>query len=269
MRDESMVESLLSHPNRLVIATLVLLSALAWLQLFNSGEAAVLGTHHVHSVHSLAYLDASGLRNLGVLILMWLLMAVAMMLPTAAPAILSFADIAFAGRDSHWPPGRVAAFVGGYLCTWSGFGVLAATIQSGFATLAQRFPVLDGHRPLLGGAVLVGVGLYQFSSLKEVCLTQCRSPLGFFLAHWRDGARGAMYLGLRHGIHCVGCCWALMSLMLLAGGMSIVWTVVLTAVMLIEKIVPAGRTVVRAIGIVLIVVGGVVMASDILRSVVI
>jgi predicted metal-binding membrane protein len=267
MPNESTFESLFSHPNRLVIATLLLLGALAWLQLINGGEASALGMHHAHSGHIVGNVATTELRNLGMLVLMRLLMAVAMMLPAAAPAILSFADVAFAGHQKHWAPGRVVAFVGGYLCTWSGFGVLAATMQWGFASATLRFPLIDGQRPLLGGAVLVVAGLYQFSALKEVCLAQCRSPLGFFLAHWRDGVRGAIYLGSRHGIHCVGCCWALMSLMLLAGGMSITWTVVLSVVMLIEKIAPVGRTVVRALGIALIVVGSVVVASDLLRRV--
>jgi predicted metal-binding membrane protein len=256
MPDESMLESLLSHPNRLIGATLLILIGLAWLLLFNGGPV-VLSMQHVHS-------PAVQLRNFGILVLMWLLMAVAMMLPTAAPAILSFADIARAGHQTG--AGRPAAFVLGYLSAWSGFGVLAAATQWGLGAAALYISALNVQRPPVLGAVLICAGLYQFSALKKACLTQCRSPLAFFLAHWRDGAHGALYLGFRHGTYCVGCCWALMALMLFAGTMSIAWTIGLAGVMLAEKIAPAGRTITRAIGMALFVCGGVLIASGLIRG---
>src|SRR5215469_3418574 len=249
MNGQSKLEHVLSRPNRLIIASLVLLTGFAWLELFSSGSAGPILLHHAHHAHlSLAQPAASTrpLRESGILLVMWLVMAVAMMLPTAAPAILSFADVSRAAEQAH-PTGRTAAFVLGYLFAWSGFAALAAATQLELATAGHYLSAFKLERPLLGAAVLIGAGLYQFSALKEICLTQCRSPMMFFLAHWRDGARGAMYLGLRHGIECVGCCWALMALMLFAGATSVAWTAGLSALMLTEKIAPGGRKVARAL----------------------
>ena len=106
----------------------------------------------------------------------------------------------------------------------------------------------------------MGAGLYQFSTIKDRCLTQCRSPMTFFLAHWRDGVSGALALGWRHGMHCVGCCWALMALMLAAGSMNLAWTAALAIVMLAEKVLPAGRSVARIVGVALIC-GALVLAG--------
>jgi predicted metal-binding membrane protein len=261
---QSTLSSLLSRPNRLLFATLLLLIALAWLQLFSGRAADDLTFRHAHPSHYSVTGLASPvweLRDFGTAFLMWVLMAVAMMLPTAAPAILAFADIARAGHRTPPAGDRIAAFILGYLLAWWGFATLATLAQWGIATAALHFSLLDSERSLLGGAVLTAAGLYQFSALKELCLAKCRSPIAFFLTQWRDGARGAIHLGLRHGIHCVGCCWALMALMLFAGTMSIGWTAGLGAVMLAEKIAPAGRTAASAFGVGLIVSGGVLIAS--------
>jgi predicted metal-binding membrane protein len=269
VQDISTLNRLLSRPNRLIFATLLLLIALAWLQLFSGRSADDLAFRHAHLVHHSVTGPASHvweLRDFATTLLMWVFMAVAMMLPTAAPAILAFADIARAGHQTESAGGRVSAFILGYLLAWWVFAALATLVQWGVATAALHSSLLNSRRSLLGGAVLIAAGLYQFSALKEICLSKCRSPIAFFLAHWRDGARGAIHLGLRHGIHCVGCCWALMALMLFAGTMSIRWTAGLSALMLAEKIAPAGRTIARALGIGLIVCGGMLIASASLRG---
>ena len=250
--DLSPLERLLSRPNRLIAAALLLLCAVAWLQLYGWGPAAQ--PAHVHGAHSW------NLHQAALILCMWLLMAVAMMLPTAAPAILAFADIARAGREGVPPASRVTGFVGGYLAVWWAFGVLATLAQWALASAAQRIPDLAAGHSLIGAAALVGAGLYQFSAIKDHCLTQCRSPMTFFLAHWRDGVRGALALGWRHGMHCVGCCWALMALMLATGSMNLAWTAALAVVMLAEKVLPAGRSVARIVGVTLIC-GAVVLAG--------
>lgn len=255
---------LLSQPRRLTVAALLLLSGLAWLQLFHGGQATGVAVHHSHAGHSLPDpgLPTWGPVFAGTAFVMWVLMSIAMMLPTAAPAILTFAEIAHAGEHAGSPGSRVAAFIGGYLAAWGAFGALATAAQWALATLVLHSAEFDSKRPLLAGVALIGAGSYQFSAIKSACLTQCRSPIAFFLSHWRDGSGGAIYLGLRHGIHCVGCCWALMSLMLLGGTMSVGWTAGLTAVMLIEKIPPAGRFVVRPLGLALIAAGAAFIASN-------
>jgi predicted metal-binding membrane protein len=259
------IEGLLSHPQRLLIVTLLVLTSLAWVQLFDGGPAALLGFNHAQVGHGVAQ-STWGLRDFGIVVLMWFFMAVAMMLPTAAPAILSFADIAHAGYQTKSATGRIAVFVLGYLSAWWGFGLFAAATQSGLATGVLYLRAFNAGDPLLRGTVLACAGIFQFSTLKAACLRQCRSPMAFFLAHWRDGTRGAMYLGLRHGTYCIGCCWALMALMLYAGAMSIAWTAGLTALMLAEKIAPAGRTVAHAAGVALLACGGGLIAFAFLRG---
>lgn len=263
MHSQPALTGLLSRPNRLTGAALLLLSALAWLQLFRSGPAAGVAVHHSHAGHFLAdpELPTWGPVFASTVFLMWVLMAIAMMLPTAAPAILTFADIAHAGEQAGSPGARIAAFIVGYLAAWGAFGALATAAQWMLAMLVLHNAQIRSKRPLLVGVALIGAGSYQFSAIKRACLTQCRSPIAFFLSRWRDGSGGAIYLGLRHGIHCVGCCWALMSLMLLGGSMSVGWTAGLTAIMLIEKIPPAGRFLVRTLGIALIATGAAFIAS--------
>lgn len=178
---------------------------------------------------------------------MWLLMAIAMMLPTAAPAILAFGDLAArAGPGGHR---RSLAFVAGYLAAWATFGVLATAAQGILTAFVTRAPSWLG--PSLTGTLLLTAGIYQFSATKDACLEKCRSPMAFFLAHWRDGVPGAAALGLRHGAYCVGCCWLLMGLMLPSGAMSLATTALLGALMLAEKVLPGGRRIALAAGAVL------------------
>jgi predicted metal-binding membrane protein len=265
------LQALLRHPNLGVGAALITLSALAWLQLWASGALAAgaggaggAGAAHAaqaaHAAHAGAGIIGAAAHSwnaadVGVTLAMWLVMAVAMMLPAAAPAILAFADIA-RGAGAQLPAAeRIAAFVGGYLAVWWCFGLLATAVQWALASVAVQLPEFRAHGSGIAGALLLAAGSYQFSALKQQCLSLCRSPLAFFVAHWRDGTGGAAYLGLRHGAHCLGCCWALMALMLIAGAMNIAWTAILAALMLAEKVLPAGRLIGRAIGVAFVIWG--------------
>jgi predicted metal-binding membrane protein len=262
---------LVSRQNRVIGICLLLLIVLAWIQLFGGGPAAVMALHQAHHAHLTVNRTAPpslpwNLREVGIVFLMWLVMAVAMMLPTAAPAILLFADVARAGEHTNSATVRITAFILGYLLAWWGVGALATAVQLRLAAAGLCFSAFSSERTVLGGAVLIAAGLYQFSALKESCLRKCRSPMTFFLAQWRDGVAGAIYLGLRHSIDCIGCCWALMALMLFSGTMSIAWTAGLSAVMLMEKVAPGGRIFARAVGIALIFCGGALVASAVYRG---
>jgi predicted metal-binding membrane protein len=144
---------------------------------------------------------------------------------------------------------------------WWVFGALATVAQWTLAVAAARIQPFHALEPAIGGGLLAVAGLYQFSALKNLCLTRCRSPLAFFLAHWREGTRGAVYLGLRHGAHCVGCCWALMALMLAAGTINLAWTAALTVLMLAEKVLPGGLLIGRVVGAGLILWGAALLVS--------
>ena len=263
VRSRLPLEGLLSRPNLGVGVALALLTALAWLHLAGTDAAGPAAGHapHAHTGMMHAAPEAWQSADVGEAFVMWLVMAIAMMLPTAAPAILSFADIIRGAGRASPGTGRLAGFVGGYLAVWWGFGALATAAQWGLAVAATGIPGFRAEGPLFGGALLVVAGLYQFSALKNLCLTRCRSPLTFFLTHWREGTRGAVYLGVRHGMHCVGCCWALMALMLCAGTMNVAWTAALTALMLAEKVLPRGLLIGRAVGVGLIAWGGALLAS--------
>jgi len=264
------LEAVRLRPKLALTAAVLLLSALAWLQLFGSGSALALwSTHeataalgHTHAHTHFGTLQAWGPRDVSIAFLMWLLMAVAMMLPTAIPAILGFTDLAKAAERSLRAASRVGGFVSGYLLAWGAFGLAATGLQWALASALRDSMTFAMQYSVFAGALVMASGAYQFSALKDLCLTQCRNPVAFFFANWRDGVRGAMWLGLRHGLYCIGCCWALMALMLLAGTMSLGWMAALSVVMLLEKVVPAGARIVSGVvGIALIVGGGVLIGA--------
>ena len=188
---------------------------------------------------------------------MWAGMMVAMMLPSAAPTILAFdrlerADVEGGARS------RALVFAGAYLLVWGGYALLAAGAQWGLQASGLLTPMIVSRSDWLTAGLLVLAGLYQLTPLKQACLRRCRTPLGFLLAEWRDGAGGAFVMGLRHGLWCAGCCWALMLLLFVAGAMNPVWIVALTLLVALEKWprLPARFT--RAFAVALLVAGAAV-----------
>lgn len=161
----------------------------------------------------------------------WLLMVGAMMAPTTVPMMRMYRVVS--ARQPRPGPAR-AAFLSGYLTVWAAFGLIALTTATGLRAAAGALPCDIGPRASLAG-VLALAGGFQFSKLKRNCLTQCRDPRAFLYQHYRRGARGGWELGLRHGMSCLGCCWALMLVMVAAGAAALAVMVVLTAVMATEK----------------------------------
>lgn len=201
-----------------------------------------------------------GLSGGLIVLSMWAVMGVAMMLPTAAPMILTFADIS--ATKLHDPSAlrrRVAVFAGGYLVVWGGFAVFATLAQWGLHEAALLTPEAAVSGRWLGGGLLLLAGAYQFTPLKDLCLSQCRNPMTWFMGNWRNGARGAWRMGLIHGLWCLGCCWALMLVMFFAGVMNLAWMAGLAVLMLAEKVLPKGYLVGRGVGVVLILAGGFVL----------
>ncbi|MDE0334182.1 MAG: DUF2182 domain-containing protein, partial [Defluviicoccus sp.] len=130
---------------------------------------------------------------------------------------------------------RTLVFAGAYLLVWIGYSALAAGAQWGLQAGGMLTPMIVSSSELLTAGLLVLAGLYQLTPLKQACLRHCRTPLGFLMAEWRDGTRGALAMGLKHGLYCAGCCWALMLLLFVAGVMNPVWIVFLTVVVALEK----------------------------------
>lgn len=200
---------------------------------------------------------AAGWSFAGLLIFVtvWTIMMVAMMLPAAAPMILIFAS-AQARRDRHvaiptW------IFVAGYILVWAAAGLGAYVLDQAFTKLVSSQASLDPGTwaPLALGITLILAGLYQFTPLKHVCLRQCRSPWGFVAQYWREGRTGAVNMGVRHGLYCLGCCWALFAVLTAVGMMSIAWMLSLTLVVFAEKVFPYGVRISAAVGVALIAIG--------------
>jgi predicted metal-binding membrane protein len=180
---------------------------------------------------------------------------IAMMTPSVTPVILLFAGVSRRRRMQGVPAAPVAVFTLGYLLAWTGYAVLAALTQSALHSAALLSPTMSSASPLLGGALLIVAGLYQWLPLKGACLSHCRSPLGFFSAEWREGVSGALQMGFRHGSYCVGCCWALMALLFVAGVMNLVWVAAIAGFVLAEKVMPNGRLLGRVTGVALAAFG--------------
>lgn len=218
----------------------------AWLMLFlmafSAPERAFSRIYGAEFWGEICAVDVADAGFSGV-ILMWLLMSAAMMAPTFVPSLRVFADL------SHKQQGKgFGALITGYLLVWAGFSVLAALLQMWLA--GQGW--LMGDRISVGwlnAGVLFAAGLYQFTALKDACLSKCRAPLTFFMQYW---AKGPLNMGLRLGLVCVGCCWALMLLGFVGGVMNLLWMGLATLLMVLEKLPEIGRYVTRPLGVILI-----------------
>jgi predicted metal-binding membrane protein len=179
----------------------------------------------------------------------WWAMMPGMMLPSATPMILTFATINRRKRERGQRFVPTAVFTAGYIGAWGLFGLVATFTDWGLERAALMSPTTQALSPVLAAAAVGATGLYQFTPLKSVCLAHCRSPLDFVLNHWREGTAGAFWMGVAHGLYCLGCCWFLMALMFAAGIMSLLWMAAIAAFVLIEKLFPAGQWIARGGGL--------------------
>ena len=193
-------------------------------------------------------------RDFAVVFLMWGAMTLAMMLPSAAPMILTYAEIA--DTAAHKGERIVSPFTlaAGYSLVWLGFAAVATLAQFVFTRAAFIDSGMASASGLFSGAIFIAAGVYQFSALKHACLTQCQHPFPFFFAHWATTPRGVLRLGLKQGLYCLGCCWAMMLVMFALGVMNVIWMAALGAVMTLEKL-GTGRRFTYALGAVLIAAG--------------
>jgi predicted metal-binding membrane protein len=231
---ETRLAAVLAQPRRIAIACIVVLAGAGWLALGLMAPDAAWGALCLP-------MQMQGWDIASLLLPMWVAMTLAMMLPSAGPMILTYAEIAdtaVAKGESVVSPLVLGA---GYLAVWLGFAVLAAGLQG---LLAQREIVASAspeNGMWLAGLLFLAAGIYQFSALKRACLTQCQRPFPFFFAHWTSERRGVFRLGLRQGLYCLGCCWAMMLLMLASGTMNVIWMAVLGAIMTAEKLATTAR----------------------------
>jgi predicted metal-binding membrane protein len=204
---------------------------------------------------------AWGASGFALVALMWSAMAFAMMLPSAGPMILTYAEIAETAANKGERIVSPVLLAAGYAAVWLGFAAVAAVVQFAFTRLALIDDGMASASALFSGAIFIAAGVYQFSALKHACLTQCQRPFPFFFAHWQTSARGVFRLGLKHGFYCLGCCWAMMTVMFAVGVMNVVWMAALGIVMTVEKML-SGRRFSHAVGVAMIGIGVVVVAAS-------
>jgi predicted metal-binding membrane protein len=228
------IEAALRHDRKVVVASLTAVVVLAWLYLWHMAADMDRAAMAMATMPRSA--DAGALA---LTFLMWAVMMAGMMLPSAAPTILLYgALVRKSGAKGMVLPG-VWIFAGAYLLVWSGFSVAATLLQALLEHEALLTPAMATASVGLGALALIAAGVYQLTPLKHICLRKCRNPLEFFVMRWRAGPGGAFRMGLEHGAYCVGCCWALMLLLFVAGVMNLAWVALIAVFVFVEKLFPA------------------------------
>jgi predicted metal-binding membrane protein len=236
--------SALPRERNLILASLLLLAAAAWALLV--WQASNTGTMGVSSTMGL---------SAPLFLAIWVVMMIAMMFPTTAPMILTFARVQAGKRHRRQVFVPTWIFVAAYLVVWIAFGAISFAVAVGAEQLADEVPWFMENASRIAGAVLVAAGFYQFSPLKRRCLTKCRSPLSFILGSWRDGRGGAFLMGLQHGMYCLGCCWLLFVILFPLGVMNVAAMAVITLLIFAEKSLPIGRRAAQLAAAVLVMYG--------------
>ncbi|BBO01011.1 DUF2182 domain-containing protein [Bradyrhizobium ottawaense] len=259
MQGRSILEHLL-HRDRLIVAIgTAAVVALAWAYL---AAGAGMDTEMMTDMPDMAPMPWTPFYGV-LLFVMWWVMMVAMMAPSAVPTVLLYATVKRKQETASRAAIDTWIFLAGYLVTWAGFSLAAVLVQGAFERFGLLSMAMASTSAILGGGVLIAAGLYQFTPLKQACLRYCESPLLFLSRHWRPGTRGALRMGLRHGSYCVGCCWFLMVLLFVGGVMNLAWIIGIALYVAGEKLLPFGRRLSYAAGGVLILSGTIVLARAI------
>lgn len=264
----SPLEAALARHRLVSIAAMTALVLLAWAWLLAGAGMDVSVDAGMGEMDGMAGMDMPGMAmdmapqwspaHYGIVFAMWWIMMVAMMLPSAAPTILLYARVAAHTPEAARP--ATGSFLAGYLAVWGVFAFLAASAQFGLERLELvSHAMMASQDRTFAGAILVAAGIYQLSPLKNACLDHCRSPARFLSSHYRPGALGAFRMGALHGAICVGCCWLLMALLFVGGVMNLVWIAVLSLMVAAEKLLPFGRPISIAAGLICLAWGTVTM----------
>jgi len=224
-------ERVLRRDRAITIALLILVVGNSWAYILAGGGSEMP-----------SMMTAGGNWDLGysiVMLVMWWVMMLAMMLPSATPMILMFVSL-----NRQRPDGSIRAvltFVSAYVLSWGAFSVVATLLQWGLEKTGFLSSTMASTNAMLGASLLIAAGIWQLTPLKYACLRHCRSPFNFFLHKWRNGPSGAFKMGLEYGVFCLGCCWVLMTLLFYGGVMNLWWIAGLALYVLVEKVAPAGH----------------------------
>jgi len=252
----AVTRSVLARDRAVVLLGLAAIAALSWLHVIHMAGS-------MPAMSSMAHVQPWGMADFLLMFVMWAVMMVAMMLPSAAPMILVFAGIK--RRSPAAADGALALvtalFALAYIVVWTGFSLAATLANWALHQAGLMTSTMGSTLPMAGGVLLLVAGIYQWTPLKHACLSRCRSPLAFLMTEWRTGRTGAFVMGLRHGLFCLGCCWALMALLFVLGAMNLLWIAGLAAIALIEKVAPGGAWLSRGLGLVLAAWGAWMIAA--------
>ncbi len=252
-------ETVLRRDRIIVLSGLAVITALSWA--YVASLASDMQNMDMGTEMAMPRMQSWGVVDFALTFVMWTVMMVAMMVPSAAPMILIFAAVNRRRRKQQVSYVPTSVFLLGYLVVWFAFSVLATVAQWEIHAISLLSPMMANTNPILGGVLLLVAGIYQWTPLKHACLSRCRSPLGFVLNDWREGRRGAFLMGLKHGGYCTGCCWSLMALLFVAGVMNLLWVAAIAGFILLEKVTPAGDRLGRVAGVMLAGWGALVIAG--------
>ena len=267
------LENVIRRDRLVVLAALAAITGLAWVYIaYLAWDMQHMGMQHMDMEHmememdmpmEMAMPQMQAWRPVEYLLMfvMWAVMMVGMMVPSAAPMVLMFTSVNRRRREQQRPYVPTGVFLAGYLAVWTAFSALATVAQGALHKAALLSPSMVSTSPVVGGVLLLAAGIFQWTPLKYACLHHCRSPLSVITREWREGTRGAFIMGLRHGMYCTGCCWFLMALLFVAGVMNLLWIAAIAAFVLVEKVVPAGHWVARVAGVLLVVAGALMIGG--------
>lgn len=274
-------ETVLRRDRTIVAVALAAIALLSWIYILmliwqmdhgmpvaSGGSMAGMSMGNMDMQHmamaGMTALATPGCTDLPVLLLMWSVMMIGMMTPSAAPMILLYARVARQAAAKGQPFAATSWFASGYLLAWIGFSLLASVAQIWLQRQALLTPAMDSSNRLFSGFLMLAAGLFQWGPLKDACLSECRMPLRFIQRHggFRREAGHSLRLGFVHGSYCVGCCWALMALLFVGGVMNMLWIAGLSILVLLEKMMPLGRALARVIGVALFLGGGWMLVSE-------
>jgi len=240
------MERIFIRDRALVFIPLAGLSILSWIYLtvlakdMAQGDMSLMGMAAMATGSMQATMSAWTTTTFALMGLMWFVMMVGMMVPSAAPMILLFATVTRKQARDENPSLRIAIFTGTYLFIWALFSIAATLAQWALTEAALVSPMMVGTSKWLTIGLLGACGIYQLTPLKQACLGKCRSPLGFLMTGWLPGDLGALKMGLSHGAYCLGCCWLLMGLLFVGGVMNLLWVALIAILVLGEKVLPRG-----------------------------
>jgi predicted metal-binding membrane protein len=253
------IERLIQRDRLWLALGLALAVVLSWAYLVR--ETSAMDAMHAATGMAGMNVRAWGASDWLALFIMWAVMMVGMMLPSAAPVILLVLG-AYRLRGDSQARLAAVAFIGGYVLVWTAFSVVASLGQLALHRAAVLSDDMRLHSAALSGGILLLAGIYEWLPIKNRCLARCQAPLAFLTQHWRKGTSGGLVMGLRHGTYCVGCCWLLMTMLFVLGVMNLMWIGALTMVVLLEKLASRGLIAGRVIGAVAAVWGVYLLAGS-------